>query len=424
MKKTLLWSLSTLGVLALWGTLNFLATTQGWGLTPIAPYGDDEAFAQALDKEVAQTFKGNIALALLKKGQLVHSKYDSKGQPVDAHTRFGAASLSKWVTAVGVMTLVEQGKLDLDTPVSTYLTRWQLPPSQFDNNKVTLKLLLSHTAGITDGLGHNGFAPGEAVQPLVEHLTHAKDADEGKSGKVRVEMEPGSKWMYSGGSYNLIQLIIEEVSGTTFSDYMEKAVFQPLGMTNSSFAQHDKKQPLAEYFSENGNIRFYPNYTSLAATGLYTSVDDLVRFANAQLPSSVVSTSGPRLLTDQTLHLMRAPLASVQGLEIWGAGNMLFAPASDSDYVVGHGGKSPYLNSSVRINPVTGDAIIALETGNDDALASNLATYWTVWQTGKPDIYVLSNSFPTMLIRIAIGGIVIIVGAFVFAWSLRRRQRA
>ena len=69
------------------------------------------------------------------------------------------------------MTLVEAGKLDLDAPVSTYLTRWSLPTSEFDNSGVTVRRLLSHTAGLTDGLGYGGFAPGQLVQPIEASLT-------------------------------------------------------------------------------------------------------------------------------------------------------------------------------------------------------------------------------------------------------------
>jgi CubicO group peptidase (beta-lactamase class C family) len=99
------------------------------------------------------------------------------------------------------MKLVELGKIDLDTPVSQYLKRWQLPPSEFDNEQVTVRRLLSHTAGLTDGLGYGGFEIRDSVQSLEESLTKAKDADEGISGEVRVGIEPNSTWKYSGGGF-------------------------------------------------------------------------------------------------------------------------------------------------------------------------------------------------------------------------------
>ena len=75
------------------------------------------------------------------------------------------------------MKLTELGKINLDTPVNHYLKRWQLPPSKFDNEQVTARRLLSHTAGLTDELGYSGFEKKESVQTLEESLTKAKDAD-------------------------------------------------------------------------------------------------------------------------------------------------------------------------------------------------------------------------------------------------------
>ena len=425
MKRFILWTLGTLTMLVAWVAINFVATTEGWGLTPLAERGDTVSFAKAVSVEARNEAQGNLVLAMLEKGKVMHTDAMSVGKPVTEESVFGVASLSKWVTAVGVVQLVEEGKLDLDTPVSEYLTRWQLPPSDFDNNKVTLRLLLSHTAGITDGLGHSGFKPGEPVQPLESHLTQALDADPGKSGKVLVGLEPGTKWMYSGGSYNLTQLIIEEVTGEPFADFMQRAVFAPLGMVHSSFELDRANRALAQYFGENGDEQIYPNYTSLAATGLYTTLSDLVRFANAQLPSAEADPAMPRLLSDASLAAMRMPEANVDGLDIWGTGIMLFAPNGAGDNIVGHGGQSPYLNSTVRIDPATGDGFIAIQSGNKEALASNLATEWTTWKTGKPDIYVLGNTFPAMIMRVLFGAVVILVSAIALGvlTSLRRKRK-
>ncbi|MFS1702420.1 serine hydrolase domain-containing protein [Alteromonas sp. AMM-1] len=425
MKRFIFWTLGTLVILVAWVTVNFVATTEGWGLTPLAEPGDTIGFTRAISNEARTEAKGNLVLAVLNNGKVVHSDAMSTGKPVSDKSVFGVASLSKWVTAVGVMQLAQQGKLDLDVPVSTYLTRWQLPPSEFDNNKVTLRLLLSHTAGITDGLGHSGFAPGEPVQALESHLTQAMDADPGKSGKVQVGIEPGTTWMYSGGSYNLTQLIVEEVTGESFAQYMQKAVFEPLGMTHSSFILDRADPTVAQYFGENGVEQVYPNYTSLAATGLYTTLSDLVRFANAQLPSTVADPAMPRLLSDSSLADMRTPIANIDGLDIWGTGIMLFAPNGKGDNVVGHGGQSPYLNSTVRIDPASGDGFIAIQSGNKEALASNLATHWTTWKTGKPDIYVLGNTFPAMIMRVLTGAVVILVTAIALGiFTGLRRKRA
>ena len=209
---------------------------------------------QAIDKD----YKGNAAMILIEQGKVVSSHHVSRDLPVSEDSIFGVASLGKWVAAVGVMKLVEQDKLQLDAPVSQYLTRWQLPASKFDNNGVTVRRLLSHTAGITDGLGHDGFPPGTPVQPLTEHLTLAADREPDKSGRVAVGIAPGTRWKYSGGSYNLLQLVIEEVTGETFADYMQQQIFKPLEMTNTGYEVDRSSLQTAQYFGQDGRVTGLP----------------------------------------------------------------------------------------------------------------------------------------------------------------------
>jgi CubicO group peptidase (beta-lactamase class C family) len=316
---------------------------------------------------------------------------------------------------------VESGKLDLDKPVSSYLTRWALPQSDFNNDDVTIRRLLSHTAGITDGLGHNGFDTRTEIQPLTEHLTQAKDADEGVDGRVHVGIKPGSQFKYSGGSYNLLQLIVEEVTGMSFEFYMSEAVFNPLGMASTTYSQEDVKQ-LAEYFEDENNTRSYPFYTSLAATGLYSSANDLAKLVSMQLPEDLKNSESKNLLSKESLKEMRMPHASTMGLDIWGLGTMLFASNNEYDYIIGHGGQSPSLNSTVRLNPANGNAIILLETGNR-ALAADSATKWTLWETGNPDMYMLKNMIPAMLKRVLIGCVLIFVASLIIVWRKKKKKQ-
>ena len=185
---------------AIAGALMVFGATEGWGRPSLVPKGQTKPFAAAIAQRLDQVAKGNAAFILIEQGRPVSEHYISRGAPVDRDTQFQLASLSKWLTAWGVMTLVEQGKIDLDAPVSTYLKRWSLPPSQFDNQKVTVRRLLSHTAGLTDGLGYGGFLPGTTPQTLEQSLTHASDASPGANGSVRVGIEPGSGFLYSAAA--------------------------------------------------------------------------------------------------------------------------------------------------------------------------------------------------------------------------------
>src|SRR5262249_13821726 len=161
------------------------------------------------------------------------------------------------------------------------LTRWTLPQSAFDNDGVTVRRLLSHTAGLTDGLGYAGFEPGSPVQPLTESLTHAEDADPGKDGRVHVGLQPGSEWRYSGGGYTLLQLLVEELTGESFAAYMRRAVLDPLGMTRSTFVVDPVTPNVAIVYDTNGQPMAPLRFASLAASSLYTTAADMTRFIDA-----------------------------------------------------------------------------------------------------------------------------------------------
>ncbi len=122
------------------------------------------------------------------------------------------------------MRLVEEGRLGLDEPVMRHLKRWRFPGSEAYRDKVTVRHLLSHTAGLDDGLGYGGFLSGEAIQTLEESLSLTKDSTAGQPRGVRVAREPGKYMSYSGGGYTILQLLIEEVTNRPFADFMKETV--------------------------------------------------------------------------------------------------------------------------------------------------------------------------------------------------------
>lgn len=400
------------------------AALEGWGRTPLATPGDSAAFAAAITERLKSESRGNAALILVQGGKPIREVFVSRGAPVDRNTRFQVASLSKWITALGVMTLVEQGKLDLDAPVSKYLTRWKLPPSDFDNNQVTVRRLLSHTAGLTDGLGYGGFASGQPIQSLEASLTRASDADGDTGGGVRVGLKPGETFEYSGGGYTLLQLIVEEVSGKPFNDYMTQAVFAPLGMTGSTFEMPDAAANLAETFNTDGTRTPLRRYTAVAAASLFTSAADMARLIAAHRPGPGGEPVGRGVLRPATLAAMRAPQAQQYGADIWGMGVVLYAPNRTGDFIIGHDGdNNPAINTSVRLDPTTGDGIVLLETGNR-LLATKLAGEWVYWTSGKVDFLTVVMEARSTATRIAIwaGGFFLIT--FLVVWRLTRRRNA
>jgi CubicO group peptidase (beta-lactamase class C family) len=415
--------LPALLALVLWAAIVVIGTSEGWWRKPLAPAGDNNAFSTAVIAEIDAKHKGNVAFALLKNGNLVATHFVSKGKPVDGDSRFQVASLSKWITAWGVMTLVEAGKLDLDKPVSAYLKRWTLPPSKFDNDRVTVRRLLSHTAGLTDGLGYAGFAPGQPLQTLEASLTRAADASPGRDGMTRVGIEPGTEFKYSGGGYTLLQLLIEDVSGQSFADYMNAAVLTPLGMTRSTFVLQDETD-VADFFDQSGRPATHFRFTAQAAAALYTTTTDLTRLLQAHMPGPNGETIGRGVLRPETLVEMRRPHAAQFGIDIWGLGTILYAPNKTGGYVIGHDGNNePAINTAARIDPASGDGIVILESGNK-LLASAIAGEWVFWNVGKVDLFLFMLEVESMLAIFAAGSIVIVLLAIVFAWRRYRAKRA
>jgi len=412
------------GLLAavLTAALIMAGSLEGWWRTPLAPPGDVAAFATAATARLEADAKGNAAFILLDDGKPVTEFFVSKGARVDRDTQFQVASLSKWATAWGVMTLVEQGKLDLDAPVSKYLTRWKLPPGEYDNDQVTVRRLLSHTAGLTDGLGYLGFRPGEPIQSLESSLTKAADASPGHDGIVRAGAEAGD-FAYSGGGYTLLQLLIEEVSGRPFNVYMTETVFAPLGMTRSTYVLPDTPTNLAEFHDVDGSLATHYRFTATAAASLYTSAADMARFIAAHRPGPNGEPAGRGVLRPETLAAMRKPAARQYGAEVWGLGVVLYAPNNRGDFIVGHdGGNDPAINTTARLDPATGDGIVILETGNK-RLATELGGEWVFWSTHHVDLLTVFVEFRSMLTRIAIGAGLAFVAVFLLVWRMTRRRK-
>ena len=295
------------------------------------------------------------AVALFRDGKVVLAKgygwaNREKKIPVTRETLFNIGSISKTHAAWGLLKLVEEGKLDLDAPVEKYLTRWHLPASAFNHDGVTLRRFLSHTAGLRLH-GYPGFDPSEKLPTIEESLSGKTNG----SGDVRVIMEPGTKWQYSGGGYTIAQLLVEEVTGRLFNDYMKDAVFKPLGMTSSSYLWDAMVEARAAQPYGVVNAIPGPRFTAQAAASLETSLDDFIRFAQA-------SMSGERaefrtgVLKPETVRAMQQPVLPAS--PTYGLGYQL----QDMNGVraVGHGGSNSGWQAQFFVVPSTGDGLIVM----------------------------------------------------------------
>ncbi len=402
----------------LWIVVSVYGAISGWWLTPIARAGDARAFMDAAIAMSNTHSRGNIALVLMRNGVVFGEHFAPSIDRVNRETRFPLASASKWFTAYGVMQLVQAGTIDLDAPVSTYLKRWQLPAGKFDNSKVTVRRLLSHTAGLTDKLGFGDYAEDE-ILPSVDESLRQPRASSGNAPAIAVGREPGSEWQYSGGGYLILQAIVEDVTGMGFAEWMQHAVFGPLAMHRSSYAYIGGLDNASTSYDSTGEPTASSQYAAAAATGVSASAADLIAFVHAQLRAA---GDGASVVSQSNVDTMRQPHGRTFGADIWGLGVMLYAPTASGDYVFGHDGSNePAINSAVRINPDNGDAIIVLVTGSP-GLASSIGYEWTLWQTGVPDFLMLDRAASSAFTPLIVGLSCII--AVHMLLLVRRRRKA
>lgn len=152
-----------------------------------------------------------VSIAALKDGRIDWARaygYSQPGKRATTATLFEAASISKAVTAIGVLKLVQDGRLTLDENVNRYLKKCQIPDNQFTtDHKVTVRELLSHTSGIGS---HNGEIYNPAEAPTLLQIFDGKPP--ARTAPVRVEAVPGSKFAYSNGGYLILSLLIEDIT--------------------------------------------------------------------------------------------------------------------------------------------------------------------------------------------------------------------
>lgn len=209
------------------------------------------------------------------------------GDPLTPDTKFQACSVSKTVAALAALTLVDDGLIGLDDDVNDLLTRWRVPPNKGWRPRITLRMLASHTAGLTTH-GFAGYPAGSRIPTLIEILSGVNPAN---SAGVRVDWMPGLQFRYSGGGTTVIQLLFEELTGQPAETVLRTRVLEPLGMATSTFIQplpaeqragaasgHDtNSRPLS------GGSNTHPE---LCAAGMWSTPADLLRIVRSVRPAS------------------------------------------------------------------------------------------------------------------------------------------
>lgn len=341
-----------------------------------------------------------IAVAVLKDGKVVEARgfgvLEAGGdQPVDGDTVFSVGSVSKMATAALTLKMVEAGLLDLDRNVDDYLTSWKTPKSDLaPKTGVTLRMLMSHTAGFNMH-GFPDFQPGQELPTAVQTLNGEAPAI---TGKLHFLFTPGERSKYSGGGITVEQLVISDVAKEAFEEVARKRLFQPAGMTRSTF-----QNPLP---ASHGNIarahdrmgkptakpRGWEAMPEMGASGLWTSANDMGKFVALLIKS--YQKDGGFLKRELALEMMTEVATSWHGLgpRLNGEGRTRYFH---------HGGSNNSYKAWMEGHLETGDGLVVLTNGaNGGGLYGeirNAVADAYGWEINKP-IEVKPLSIPQTLL--------------------------
>lgn len=379
--------------------------------------GDWSACVQQIEADLPRLMDRynvpGVSVAVIEEGQVVYAKSfgyaDRANQaPMTPDTLHQVASVSKNLTAWGVMKLVDEGRIDLDDPVEKYLTRWHIPPSPYDSTGVTVRRLLQHRAGIS----LEGYGAGVPVGEPLPSLEASLSGDTRGCGRVELVREPGEAMMYSGGGYTILQLLVEEVTGQTFADYMKGSILDPLGMTGSTFVWNENMYGrLARAYGPYYNPIPNQTYVEDAAGGLYSSLDDMARYAQTIL-------NGSDVLSTESFNLL------FEG-DRYGLGHGLTDLPTGERLVFGGGTRMGWQSDFV-VYPDGGSGVVVLSNANGGIILNlEIINLWTQWKTGGswPGAELFTYQYPILSGMAAILWIACAICEFVLFVQFRKRQR-
>lgn len=282
-------------------------------------------------------------------------------------------SISKSITAWGVMKLVEQGKIELDAPIWQYFKSWHFPESEFSAKGVTIRQLLSHTGGLPLGDVFTIYSPHEEMPSLREKLTQ----------EAVLVREPGSAFSYSNTGYNLLELLIEEVTGQAFGDYMRREILHPLGMNRSTFIWDEGFDPAVPvgYDLRGKPVPVYV-YPEKASGGLFATAEDIAAFTIAGMKDA---PHDKQLISSESIEALHTPAAKEIGIyslvfDAYGLGHYI-ETLPNGERAISHGGQGTGIMTHFHAIPETGDAIVILTNSQRSwPFISYLLRDWARWR--------------------------------------------
>ncbi len=263
-------------------------------------------------------------------------KSASKQFELDTKLRMG--SIAKTMTALAVMQLVEQGKIDLDNPIQTYIPDYP----KHKKTQITTRHLLSHTSGIS------GYKDGRESNTTIQYPTLYNALNLFKDRELL--FEPGTQYSYTTYGYTVLGVIMERVSNQTFEEYMQKNIFDKAGMTNTGTKKFgialENESKLYHRNNGRGKAKLAKENNlsnRLPAGGFYTTLIDMLKFGNAVLNNTLVK--------EETLTLMRQHHSLEKENNAYGFGWFLYNPKPNEGGIIGHPGAQTGCTSFLFIVP-------------------------------------------------------------------------
>lgn len=334
-------------------------------LRPETPFPDRDKPPRTLAERMSHLATPGASVAVIDDFEVAWSRGFGKltagaNQEATSTTPFQVGSISKPVFALAVMRLVEGGRLDLDVDVNSYLTSWQVPANDGWAPHITLRQLLSHTAGTTVH-GFPGY-PANGPRPTIPQILNGEPP--ANNEPVVVDLLPGTQFRYSGGGTTIAQQVVTDVMKRPFADLMRELVLDPVGMADSTF-----EQPLPAAMAARAATAHPWNavqtrdgwhvYPEMAAAGLWTTAGDLARLGTEIMRTLRGDQSPLGLKQGSVAEMLRPQLPDQKiGQDFVGLG--WFCAGQDDRFQFGHQGGNEGFLAEMKLFPARGQGAVVI----------------------------------------------------------------
>jgi CubicO group peptidase (beta-lactamase class C family) len=359
-------------------------------------YNSNGQFMETLAKNICNRCQvydiPGAAVGVIDQGNIVamhtHGYADRKLQKlIQERSIFQLASISKTFSSWGIMKLVEQGKIDLDMSIKSLIRDLSIF-SHIKTDEITPKMLLNHTSGLSPE-SYQGYPSFVKTPTLLESISGARRIQD----RLSAAYPPGKAFLYSGGNYTLLQYIVENVTGSSFESFMQKEIFDPLQLSETSFdfMRIDKDKICTPYgiFGQALPTNLFAEH---AAAGLFSTLLDVTKFIVATL--EIIHSQQKNVLTTSSLSAM------LQDNEYhYGLGYELEKFENDLQLVYHFGANSGWRGGFFILPAIKSGIVILTNSDNGRYLIEDVAGSWVKWKSGVFPAFYKETFLPRTIVK-------------------------